>query len=319
VRRHILRRSLRYAISLMALLLLNFCLPRMMPGDPVVHLLGVDDAVRFPQMAAELKARYGLDRSLPEQLALYVRALAVGDLGHSFHYGVPVAGLVWRRLLWTLVLVVPALGLGGLLAGAVGAAAGWRGGSGWERAVTLGFLALRSVPQYGLAMLALFFLAFRLDAFPLGGLSTDGGATDVIYHAALPVLVLGVSSTAHLFLVMRNTVDDVRHRAFVTAAQARGLSSGAVLWRHVVPNALLPFLSLFALGLGFSVAGALLVEVVFSWPGMGTLILAAVEARDYPLLQGCFLLVTLSVLLANWISDVLAGVLDPRLRLEASG
>ena len=312
--RHLLSKSLRYACSFGLLLLLNFLLPRCMPGDPLVHLLGVEDYLRFPKMVAEVRARYGLDRPLTTQFALYPRNLAEGDLGHSFHYGVPVGDLVIRRLAWTLVLVLPALGLGGLLAGALGAVAGWRSGGRGERWLTLGVLCLHSVPQYGLAMLALFFLAFKLDAFPLGGLSTERGAIDVARHALLPVIVLALSSAAHLYLVMRNTVVDVCPRPFVTAARARGLSSTAVLLRHVLPNALLPFLALFALGLGFSVAGALLVEVVFSWPGMGTLILSAVDNRDYPLLQGCFLVITVSVLAANWLNDMLAGVVDPRLR-----
>lgn len=318
MRRHMLRKSVRYGASFALLLSINFLLPRAMPGDPLVHLLGVEDYVRYPEMVADVRARYGLDRSLAAQFGLYIGNLARADLGYSFHYGVPVTDLVMRRLAWTLVLVLPAIGIGGLLAGAGGALAGWHAGRAGERALTLGLIIVRSVPQYGLAMLALFLLAFQLDAFPLGGLSTAGGVLDVARHAALPILVLGLSSAAHLFLIMRNGVADVAHQPYVAAAYARGLSSAAVLWRHAVPNALLPFLALFALGLGFSVTGALLVEVVFSWPGMGTLILSAVDNRDYPLLQGCFLLTTVSVLVATWGSDMLAGWLDPRLRRPAS-
>ncbi|MDA0333649.1 MAG: ABC transporter permease [bacterium] len=314
MRRHLLWKSLRYAGSFALLLLLNFLLPRCMPGDPLVHLLGIEDFVRFPEMVAEVRARYGLDQSQAMQFALYVRNLIAGDLGYSFHFGVPVADLVTRRLAWTLVLVVPALGIGGLLAGALGAVAGWHSGAPAERWLTFGVLSLHSVPQYGLAMLALFVVAFHLDAAPLSGLSTERGLIDVLRHALLPILVLGLSSAAHLYLIMRNSVADLRPRPFVTAARGRGLSSSALLWRHVLPNALLPFLALFALGLGFSVGGALMVEVVFSWPGMGTLILSAVDNRDYPLLQGCFLLITICVLAANWLNDILAGIIDPRLR-----
>lgn len=310
-------RSLRYGASFCVLLAINFFLPRWMPGDPLVHLLGIEDYVRFPDMVAVVRAQYGLDQSLLTQFVLYLRNLAAGDLGHSYHFGAPVGDLVLRRLGWTLVVVVPAIGLGGLLAGALGALAGWRQDTRTERWLTLGLLSLRSVPQYGLAMLALFGLAFHLGLFPLGGLSTDGGLASILHHAFLPILVLGLSSAAHLFLVMRNTVVDIRRRPFVTAARARGLSSATVLMRHVVPNALLPFLSLFSLSLGFSVAGALLVEVAFSWPGMGTLILSAVENRDYPLLQGCFLLISVSVLAANWLTDILTGWVDPRLRQSA--
>lgn len=312
MRRHLLTRSLRTAGSLALLLVLNFTLPRLMPGDPVVHLLGIDDAVRFPEMATEVRSRYGLDRPLPLQFLRYLQSLALGDLGHSFHFGAPVGELVARRLGWTLLLVIPAVGIGGCAAGAAGALAGWRRG-GVERGITLGILLLRSVPQYGVALVALYAVAFHGRAAPLGGVG-GGDLPDVLRHAWLPVLVLALTNAAHLFLVMRGQVRHEGQRAYVAAARARGLSSDGVLWRHVVPNARLPFLALFALGLGTSVGGALLVEVVFSWPGMGTLILTAVEGRDYPLLQGCFLVITVAVLAANWFSDIACAWLDPRLR-----
>lgn len=314
---HLLGRTLRSAASLAVLLGLNFLLPRWMPGDPIVHLLGAQDHARYPELVEQLTARYGLDRPLSAQFGLYLKQLAAGDLGVSYHYRAPVGPLVCRRLLWSLVLVVPALALGGLSAIGLGAVAGWRSGTRWERWLTLALVATRSIPQYGLAMLALYALAFGLEWFPLGGLSTDGGPAAIARCAALPVLVLGLSSASHLYLVMRNGVADLRSRPFVTAARARGLAPGAVLGRHVLPNALLPFVSLFALGLGFAVAGALLVEIVFSWPGMGTLILAAVDNRDYPLLQGAFLAVAVSVLAANWVADLALGWLDPRLRRSA--
>ena len=163
-------------------------------------------------------------------------------------------------------------------------------------------------------MLALFVLGFGLELFPLSGLGPQPGLLNLLHHAALPVLVLASFYTAHYYLVLRASVADLQHRPFIQAARARGLSEGRVLFGHALPNALLPFIALVGLGLGFAVGGALLVEIVFSWPGMGTLVLSAVTNRDYPLLQGSFLVLALAVLASNFLADVLSGLCDPRSR-----
>ena len=311
-------KTLRYVISAAVVVALNFLLPRLMPGDPVVHIMGAEDYARFPQLAARLKAKYGLDEPLHIQFGRYVSNLVRGDLGYSFHYRAPVAETVTRRLKWTLLLVLPSLLLGAATAALAGSFAGWGRGERWERAVTLGVLFVKSLPQYGLAMVALMIFGFQLGLFPIGGIAGGRedvtGALEVAWHAALPILVLSLFNAAQYYLVLRNDIADLKSSAFVVTARARGLSERAVLFRHAFRHALLPFLTLVGLGLGFSVSGALLVEIVFSWPGMGTLILSAVDGRDYPLLQACFLLLTLSVLAANYLADLAYGILDPRVR-----
>ena len=314
MRRHFLAKSLRYLVSGLAVLLLNFLLPRLMPGDPIVHLIGVEDYYRYPAMAAQLKARHGLDQPLHRQFLRYVTNLSKGDLGYSFHYRRNVGDIVLRRLLWTLILVLPALVLGAMLAAFLGAWAGWHRGRNWERGLTASLLLGKSLPQYGVAMLVLLVLGYNWQWFPLGGVGASGW--DLVHHAALPLAVLVAFNTAEYYLILRNSLAALRRWPFVVAAQARGLSQRRVLFGHALRQALPPFLTLVGLGLGFSVAGALLVEMVLSWPGMGTLLLTAVENRDYPLLQACLLLLTFSVLAANYLTDLLYGLLDPRIRQQ---
>lgn len=321
MRRQWLVRTLRYAFSGAIILLLNFLLPRLMPGDPVMHIIGIEDYYRYPELSARLKARYGLGEPLPTQLARYFGNLATGDIGYSFHYRQPVGQLVVQRLKWTLLLVGPAVLAGALLATVLGAKSGWYRGRPWERLLTLGMLFCRSLPVYGVAMLALVFLAFELRLFPLGGVASGlqemDARLEVLWHAALPALVLTLSNAAQYYLMLRNGIIAMRRQPFIVAARARGLDEGRVLWRHALPPALPPFLALVGLGMGFSVAGALFVEIVFSWPGMGTLILAAVESKDYPLLQGCFLLLALVVLVVNFTTDAVYGLCDPRVRQKS--
>ena len=319
MRRHLAARTGRYLLTCIAVLLVHFSLPRMMPGDPIVHIIGAEDYYRYPKLAARLQEKFGIDQPLHVQFARYVQMLARADLGHSFHYNRPVTETVMRRLKWTLVLVLPALALGAAAAAVLGAVAGWHRGRAWERLLTVGCLLLKSVPQYGVAILALVFLSYELRLFPLGGIGSTaaGGLRDALgtaWHAALPVLVLSVFNIAQYYMVLRNDVADIKNRPFIVTARSRGLSERAVLWRHAVRNALPPFTTMLGLGLGFSVSGALLVEIVFSWPGMGTLILTAVDNRDYPLLQACLLVLTLSVLVANYCVDLINGLCDPRVR-----
>ena len=308
------KKSARYSLSLLVVLVLNFTLPRAMPGDPVMHLMGAEDYYRFPDMAEQVRARHGLDRSLVAQAWTYVVGLSRGDLGVSFRYRSDVGELLLRGLKWTAYLVLPSLAVGAALAALLGGVAGWCRGRPWERLLTMGIMLFRSVPEYGIAMIALLVLAYHLALFPIAGISQVGGL-EILRHALLPWIILSLLYTCQYYLVLRNAIAATRAKPFIVSARARGLTSRVVLQRHAFREAALPFLSLLGLGLGFSVSGALLVEIVFSWPGMGSLILSAVNSRDYPLLQGCFLVLTASVLLVNYLTDLAYGFCDPRLRV----
>jgi len=316
--------ALRYLFTLFIIVTLIFLIPRMMPGDPFISVLGEEVYYRAPDLVQELKAQHGLDRPLHEQYFTYLRNLIRGNFGYSFHYSQPVWGVIAYKLKWTLVLLVPSTILGAVLGIVVGSAAGWWRSSRLDTGITSLFLFLYSMPHYWLAMLFVLIFAFYLGLFPLSGITQGGlmGATkilDVMWHMALPVAVLTLFGTAYNYLVMRNSVVQVSSEGFILTARAKGLQERDILFRHVLRNAMLPVITVLALDFGFMVSGTLLVEIVFSWGGMGTLIYDAVLARDYPLLHGCFLIITICVLVANFLADIAYAILDPRIRGGESG
>jgi peptide/nickel transport system permease protein len=316
---YIARQALRYSVSLFIIVTLIFIIPRMMPGDPFVSLLGEEVYYRSPELVTELKAQYGLDRPLPEQYLSYLQNLVQGNLGYSFHYSQPVWDVISYKMKWTFVLLIPAVIFGAILGVVVGAIAGWRRGSGTDTSITSLFLFIYSMPHYWLAMLFVLIFAFYLGLFPLSGI-TGGGLEgvqklrDVLWHMTLPVFVLTLFGAAYNYFIMRSSVIQISGEGFVLTAQAKGLSERDVLFRHLLRNAMLPLVTVIALDFGFMVSGALLVEMVFSWGGMGTLVYDAVLARDYPLLHGSFLVIAFCVLVANFMADMLYAVLDPRIK-----
>ena len=316
---YIARQAIRYSVSLFIIVTLIFIIPRMMPGDPFISLLGEEVYYRSPELVAELKAQFGLDRPLPEQYISYLQNLVQGNLGYSFHYSQPVWSVIAYKIKWTFVLLIPSVILGAIVGIVLGSVAGWRHGRGMDTAVTSLFLFIYSMPHYWLAMIFVLIFAFYLGLFPLSGITGGGLAgaeklKDVLWHMALPTFVLTLFGASYNYFIMRGSVLQVLGEGFVLTARAKGLSEKDVLFRHVLRNAMLPLVTVIALDFGFMVSGALLVEIVFSWGGMGTLVYDAVLARDYPLLHGSFLVIAICVLAANFMADVIYAVLDPRIR-----
>jgi peptide/nickel transport system permease protein len=311
----------RLTISLLFILTLNFLLPRLMPGSPVFTLLGPEVVSLSQKDYQALETQFGLDAPLPLQYAGYLADLLRGDLGFSFHHHRPVARLIIEHLGRTLLLLLPSVLISSLLAVSLGMAAGRHAGTAVDILLTLSFLIVYAIPVFLLAMIGLDLLGFRLDLVPLGGLkSTDCIGSmltcpgDVTRHLLLPVAILSFSSAAVKFMVTRNSVVEEKAKDYVLYARARGLDRRSIWWVHILKNASLPLLSLIALHLAFMVSGALLIEIVFSINGMGVLIHEAALNRDYPVLQGCFLVLTFVVLILNTLVDILYGVLDPRVR-----
>jgi len=318
----LLGKVVRLLITLFIILTINFALPRLMPGDPAVMLLGQDAAVITGSDFTELKNKYGLNKTLGQQYLNYWQALAQGDLGYSYHYRQAVTQTLKQHLGWTLALLIPVVVLSSLLAIVFGTIAGWKAGSRLDSTITCSSLLMYSLPQFLIAMLLLKVFAFELRLFPLGGLAsgnTDSAVSyflDTAWHLVLPVLALTVSATSSKLLVLRNSVAKERHENYIIYATAKGLSTCRILAVHLLRNACLPLLSLIALNIGFIVSGALVVELVFSISGMGTLIYEAAIYRDYPLLQACFLILTVFVVLANTLADLVYGIVDPRISLS---
>ncbi len=319
---NLLRRAAVYGVTLFIAISINFFLPRAMPGEPIALLAG--DAVR--QMGAEriaqLRREYGLDRPILEQYAAYLSRLARGDLGQSYRYsgGRSVIQLLLDRFAWTFGLALVSLTMACLAGSVLGVWAARHFGSAADLGLLSALFTLRSMPPFWLAMIFVSIFAVGLGLFPSGdsysvvrptGLA---GVLDVVHHAALPVTVLTLSYIPTAFAVMRASMLGVLGADYVRTARAKGAPENRAVFHHALRNALLPVVTLFALDFGQLLGGATLIEIVFNYRGIGSLMFEAVKSRDYPLLQGGFLVFTLGVLTINLITDWVYPRLDPRLR-----
>jgi peptide/nickel transport system permease protein len=317
----------QYLVTILVVLSLNFILPRMIPGNPLAQL---DDPQALPVPLSEaqraaIMAYYGLAEPLAAQYVDYVAALARGDLGWSISYRAPVTQVLAARLRWTLLLVGAATALYVALGLVLGAASAWRRGSALDSSLLAVTLGLGSFPPYVLAMLLIVLVAAQARILPLGGARSalllaapwHVQALDVARHMVLPVAALVLTNLADVYYLTRSALVQVLGEPYITVARSKGLRETYLLFRHALPNALLPVVSLVAIRLGHVVMGAMMVEVAFAYPGMGAVIVEASVSRDYPLLQGAFLVTMLSVMGANLLADALYGVLDPRVRAAA--
>jgi peptide/nickel transport system permease protein len=314
-------------VALWASLTLNFLIPRLMPGDPVLLLLARLQGRVNPEGIQALRIMFGVNahESLLQQYVTYLQNLAHGNFGVSITYfPTPVATVIGQSLPWTLILVgVSAIlsFLGGTLLGVLAA---WRRGARLDTVLAPMLTFFSAIPYFWLALIVVYVFGFLLRLFPLTGaydLSVEPGlnpafVTSAVYHAILPAITIVVSSIAGWMLGMRNAMLSTLSEDYVLMAQAKGLPDRRVMLMYAARNAILPNITGFALSLGFVVGGALLTEIIFSYPGIGFALLQAVQSEDFPLMQGIFLVITLAVLGANFLADILYVVLDPRVRQE---
>lgn len=306
--------------TIVLIVIVNFGLFRLMPGSPE-RVLSRNPNVT-PELIAATRARWGLDKPLfPDQFARYLAATAQGDLGFSFR-GRPVSDILAQRIWPTVIL----FGLGELVAIVVGLALGAY--TGWRRGGPIDYLGnglslvLYSTPYFLIGMALLLVFATGLGWFPTYGMMTAGAThagpidvlVDFLAHLALPLTAVSIGLIGQYAIVMRASVVETLSEDYVTTARAMGLGDGRILRHHALPNALLPTVTLIAINLGYIIAGAITVEIVFNWPGLGTLTVEALGARDYGILQGIFLLLSVAVVLANLGADLVYGLLDPRVR-----
>lgn len=284
-----------------------------MPGDPVTYILG-ESIVLSDTAVKAYRRQLGLDRPLEAQFLQYWRSLGRGDLGYSYYFHSPVRQLIADRLPWTVALVGSAVVLGLAIGGPLGALAGWNRRGLLNRAGTPFWLALYCVPPYLLGLLLLYLFAFRWRLLPFKGFYETGGVADVLRHLCLPVLVMTLFLSARNYTIMRGSVILEKGKIYPVFARAKGLFNREILWRHVLKNAASPLVTLIALDFGFILNGALFMEMVFSLNGMGALIYEAINARDYPVLQGVLLSISLMVIAVNILADLAYLALDPRCR-----
>lgn len=318
-----------YLVALWAALTLNFFIPRLMPGNPVDTLMA-KLAQRGGQVDAEARRAYALllggdsEGTLLEQYFAYLGNLARGELGVSVSaFPTPVSEVISGALPWTVVLVGVATVLSFLLGIGLGAFVGWRRGT-WLDSLVPATTLLAAVPYFWLALILVALLASGLGWFPLIGgydvvLDTGWNAEFIgsaIYHGTLPALTIVLSSIGGWLLGMRNMMVSTTAEDYVLTAQAKGLRGSRVMVRYAARNAVLPSFAAFAISLGFVVSGSIITEQVFSYPGIGSKLLQAVQNNDYALMQGIFLVITIAVLGANLVVDLLYAVVDPRTRAE---
>jgi peptide/nickel transport system permease protein len=314
-----------YVVAAAMAVTLNFFLPRFMPGDPVDVMFASFQGRLDPRALESLKAAFGfVEGPLHEQFITYLGHLAQGDLGLSVtSFPVPVSRVIGTSLGWTLRLIGIAAITSFAIGTFLGIIAAWRRGGVIDSAVLPVTSILGAFPYFWVAMLAVYVLGLRLKVFPLGmaadnSLHKDWGSwtyvSSVVEHAILPLAVIIITSLGGWLLGMRNNMIGVLSQDYIVMAQAKGLSDRRVMFNYAARNAILPSITGFAMSLGFVIGGALLTEVVFSYPGIGKMLLSAVNGRDYPLMQGIFLMITLSVLVANFLADIVYVLLDPRVR-----
>ena len=308
------KKATRYAIALFLIISLNFFIPRSMPGDPLTNLLGEDISLTASSVQ-ELRERMGLDRPLSQQFLDYWHDILRFDLGYSFHLHRNVSDLIYDRMKWTLLLSLPAMVMGAILGTLLGARAGWKS-SALRRTQTGFIMAIYCAPPYFISLIALYLLSYKLGLFPLKGFYSTGSALDIAHHLFLPSAMMALFSLSRNYMIMKGSVLQEKGSLYATFARAKGLYDEQILFRHVFKNALLPIITLLALDFGFIFSGALFIEIVFSMNGMGSLIYDALLSRDYPVLQGSFLIITIMVVSANLLADLLYSYLDPRVRWQ---
>lgn len=337
--RYILQKVTWAFLTVVIVIVLNFFLFRILPGDPA--RAGIRDPRLTRQAIEAIRVRFGLDKPvincftslnpvevgdcavnpLQTQFFIYVSNLLRGELGISYHSNRPVAELLGEQL-WNTVLLIGAGQILSIILGmALGIAAAWRARTAIDYSALLFSLAAWSLPTFWLGILLLFWGSSNFG-LPTGGKGTAGATfasswqeiADLGRHMLLPTLTYTVVFLGEYMLIMRSTLLDVLSEDYILTAKAKGLSTFQILKDHALQNAMLPIVTIIALNLGFTVGGALQIEAVFSWPGLGGAIFNAVIRKDYPMLQGAFLLIAVSVIFANLIADLLYAYLDPRVQ-----
>jgi len=326
----IIRKLAFYMVALFAAVTLNFAIPRLLPGNPVDILLGklAQQGPVAPDTQHALQLLLGTNSGEPiwRQYVDYIHGIATGNFGVSVTYfPTPVVDVIGQALPWTLALVGLSTCITFVVGVSIGAVAGWKRGT-WVDSLVPATTVMQSVPYFWLALLLVYFLAAGAGIFPLSGgydvRNTSPGLTgsflsSAVYYGFLPALTIVLSSIGGWLLGMRNMMVSTVSEDYVTTAEAKGLSPMRVMVTYAARNAALPSIAGFAISLGFVVGGSLVTELVFSYPGIGNAFLLAVSNNDYALMQGLFLVITVAVLGANLLVELLYGFIDPRTRAKS--
>lgn len=318
----IIRRSIEVVIIFFLMITFDFFLFRIMPGDPTAILVG------NPHITEEARRRiihqFGLDQPLWLQYLLFFKSLLRGDFGESFYFtGYPVSEIIFgNKMINTLALMTSSVALAILIGIIFGIVSAWRRESKLDVISLITSMTLLSSPSFFIGMILLLVFGYYIRIIPIGGTITSGlkHATtigyilDYLHHMAAPMITLTLIFWGQYYLFMRNSMLDVLTQDYIVMAKARGVPKRKIMFKHAAKNAILPLISVVAINAASIVGGAILTETVFSWNGIGRLMYIAVISNDYPVLQGLFIILSIAVLISNFIADILYGYLDPRIK-----
>ncbi|SMO85320.1 ABC transporter permease [Halorubrum cibi] len=324
-KRYIARRLALMVLSIFVVITILFFLFRQVPGGPM-------SAFTNPRMSQAARQaiieQYGLNDPLWRQYLRYMVNVVQLDFGQSFYYGSSVSSLIFDRFVNTMSLMLTAFVISYTVGTYLGAQLGWLRGTTKERAGMVVVLFVRSMPVFWTGMVVLYVFSFQLGLFPIGGMRGTGASyttmaekflsTDFLYHVALPVFTLCTYYTGLPLLLMRNNLLEVLSESYIDTARAKGLTSRRVLFVHAARNAILPVVTAFAIAIGFAVGGQVLIETVYSWPGLGREMVQASLRSDYPVAQAAFALLSVIVITMNFVADIAYTYLDPRVSLGES-
>jgi peptide/nickel transport system permease protein len=319
---YIIKRTGSRVITFIVVLSIIFFLARSAGTDPFERYLSEDPRIPLAQIQ-RLRERFGLDKPLHMQYLDFIKNTLQGEFGYSLYYKRPVFDIVMERLPWTLFLLSISIILSTIISFAVGVYFAWKRGTKVDIIGTNLFMFIRSTPHFWLGMILLLVFAYYYPIFPLFGARTPGISysntfeyiKDVLFHATLPLTTLLLRQVGMYVLYMRNSTVEVLGEDYMVTAKAKGVSAWSMMFHHAARNAMLPMVTVTAMRFGFMVNGAILTETVFSYPGTGRLIYQAITNDDFFLLQGAFFIVSITVLVANLLADIICGWLDPRIKI----
>lgn len=317
--RYVAQRIYKGFITLLITITITFLILRLLPADPAMIMLGERAT---DEQRATLIANFGLDKPLWQQYLMYLGRLAQGDLGISFYQRRPVMEIIGEKLPWTLLLMVTTQLLTMAVGIPLGIYSGYKRGSVLDQVINAVAIFGISVFVPWLGFTLLYFFGYKLPIFPVGGAYTVGiengwdRILDIGKHLVLPVATLMVIYLANYVLYTRGSIIDVMEEDYIKTARSKGMKESRVLWRHAAKNAMIPTVTMAGLMLGRMVGGAVLTETIYAYPGVGRMIYQAVGQQDYPVLQGAFIILALSVIVMNIVTDIAIVYLDPRIKLE---
>lgn len=311
-------KSATYLTVIVVALSINFALPRLAPGDPLDYIFGQTITSLTPEQRQEVLQEFSLDGPLHEQYLQYLSGIIRGDLGTSVQFGRPVMDVLMSKLPWTLLLAGLATIISTFSGTVLGVLAAWKRGSKASTGLLSTMILLECMPGFWIGIILLSVFSLYLGWFPsFGAVSLSGGtALDTLGRLILPLSTIVLATVGGVFLLARASMLTTFGQGFLLMAEAKGLSEWKVVFKHALRNAILPIYTHFALSVGTIVGGAVVVETVFAYPGVGRLIFDSLLNRDYPLLQGAFLITTIGIIIANLVADLTYQFLDPRVRRE---